>query len=113
MRRAAGAKVTREQRERNLRKAKELFSRALDTLATHPGTLKARLAPAYRNVGALPDLPGMRAAPIIEELHKRMTAVPAHDNEGAIGASVEAMSEEEAVECARDIIAITWQLHGL
>lgn len=98
---------------RNLSHAREKFSAAVDALATHPGSIKERLISAYAgSVLSVRDYPGGVPAGFaqrLNELHARMTAVP---GDGSIAATVNAMPDDEAVECAKEIVAITWQLRA-
>ena len=93
---------------------RQRFSRAVSTLAESRGRIKERLLDAYRlnllpgsaeDTGLSPSI-GQR----LDALHKRMTSRSAPDDAARVVATVQAMSEQEAAEVAREIVYLAWEI---
>jgi hypothetical protein len=90
---------------------REEFIRTTNILATHPGPIKDRLVASFRGIGFLVDLDNRKMPSElreeISELLNLLTNKPAMNlGEGAIHATVRAMTEDEAVEVAKQIMHV-------
>jgi hypothetical protein len=87
------------------------FSAGCYMLATGPGAIRERLVAAYRSEVASAHPPGKDIptglALRISQLHEKLTAI-----DGSIAASVEHLSDEDALWCAQEIWLITTDLHA-
>ena len=93
----------------------EKVSDGVNTLAVGIGPIKERLVAAYTNSvvrAPTPVLgvdPGLNAR--IGRLHERMTARDEVGGEGKVLASVNAMTDSDAAECAQEIYEIDFLLN--
>jgi len=101
--------------------ASEKFGAGVLTLAEAPGRIKERLLDAYLSqvMRAHPPDAGLSAeiTKRINDLDARMTRVSEPAPNGTIAATVDAMTEEEASELAREIVELSWAIdherHGV
>jgi hypothetical protein len=99
---------------RDARYAREQFSAAVRILAESRGRIKERLLDAYRLqvIPAIPAQaglsPGVRQR--LTDLERRMTGTSPADDDDKVAARIAAMSENEAVEVAREIVYLAWEI---
>jgi hypothetical protein len=93
--------------------AREQFSAAVRILAESRGRIKERLLDAYRLqvIHAIPAQAGLSPAirRRLTDLERRMTGSSPADND-KVAATIAAMSENEAVEIAREIVYLAWEI---
>lgn len=91
----------------------EKLSQALDILATGRGGIRQRLIAAAMQAHILgePDRFPADVRPLLTRFWAEMTAVPS-ETEGSIAASVNAMSEEQAVKLAGQLRSIYFRVHA-
>lgn len=95
--------------------ASEKFSVGVAILAEGREGIKERLLEAYRSQvthGRPPDDVSTETAERIRALDKKMTREPDRTGHGTIAATVDAMSEDEAVACAHEIVELASVLRG-
>ena len=88
----------------------EKFSDGVNTLAVGIGPIKERLVDAYANSVMRAPAPVLGVDPELDarigRLHERMTARDEVGGEGKVLASVNAMTDSDAAECAQEIYEI-------
>ena len=90
--------------------AKEKFIEAVSVLATHPGPIKERLYHAFLRFHTIGmDMPEPFTSEY-EWIVKELTNIPGTGDEGAVMETPSAMTEEHAVEIARRIVELEYEL---
>lgn len=90
------------------------FGEAVDELALAKGIINDRLVTAFVSlipIRADEDLPA-NLGERYKALKARVTAVEATGNEGRLKATISRMDDEEAQQCAREIVAINDELQA-
>ena len=93
----------------------EKFGDGVNTLAVGIGPIKERLVDAYTNSVMRASAPVLGVDPELDarigQLHERMTARDEVGGEGKVLASVNAMTDRDAAECAQEIFDIDYLLN--
>ena len=91
--------------------AQEIITDVTYLLGTHPGPIKDRLQQAAPHILPLSqgDLPNYLLADF-ERIRQRLTRVASAPGEGPFGASIEAMTEAEAIQLAKDFFGLASNL---
>ena len=89
----------------SLEDVRELFGRAVETLAVSTGSIQERVADAYMydliHLDAVALPPGVRAE--FDEIERQLTEREPEGTEGRVMASVRDMGDEQAASIARKI----------